>query len=73
MTESVESRLNSRGTSFQDSIEWWKNVEKSDEENPGVPTWSASRVTGMFTHSSGTKDDGEFKMPGSIGLGKARL
>ena len=42
--------------------EWWKNVNKSDDENPTVPLRNVSRVTksegenddtGMFTNSSG--------------------
>ena len=45
--------------------EWWKNVDKSGEENPRVPMRSASRVTKsegkhfdteMFTHSSGNPE-----------------
>ena len=45
--------------------EWWKNVDKSGEENPRVPMRNVSRVTksegknfdtGIFTHSSGNAE-----------------
>ena len=45
--------------------EWWKNMDKSGDENPRVPMRNVSRVTksegenddiGMFTHSSGNPE-----------------
>ena len=62
--EEQEERMESLKT-LDELKEWWKNMDRSGDENPRVPMRNVSRVTksegenddiGMFTHSFGNPE-----------------